>query len=64
MSRNATKNASQFTAMSQREMLARFEKAADKFDADITRNPNEARAKLIQRGILTKTGKLSKRYGG
>jgi hypothetical protein len=42
--------------------LEDFRKMADAYTKKITRSPETARQALIKEGILTKSGRLSKRY--
>lgn len=49
---------------SERRMLAAFKKAADRFDAKHGQSKAAARRQLRKEGIITSTGKLTKRYGG
>jgi hypothetical protein len=45
-------------------MLAAFMTAADAFDAKHARSKKAAREQLRKEGIITKSGNLTKRYGG
>jgi hypothetical protein len=44
------------------EFTAEFKRAAKAFSAKTTRSPKKARAALVEMGILTPSGKLSKNY--
>lgn len=48
----------------ERRMLAEFLKAADRFDRKHARSKEAASAQLQREGIITKSGRLTKRYGG
>lgn len=48
---------------SEQRMLATFMKAADTFDAKHGKSKVAARKQLVKEGIITKSGKLTKRYG-
>jgi hypothetical protein len=50
--------------LSERELLQRFMAGADKFDAKHTRSKEAALKQLQKEGVLTKTGRLTQRYGG
>ncbi len=50
------------TDLSSREALAEFLKAADEYDAKATRSKESALKALIDSGIYTKSGKLSKHF--
>lgn len=41
-----------------------FRKAADAFNARAMKSPEAARQVMIDEGFVTKSGKLTKRYGG
>ena len=45
-------------------MLDAFMKAADMFDAKHGKSKLAARKQLEKEGIITKSGKLTRRYGG
>jgi len=65
MTRTARKTSPSFDPIgSEARLIAAFLKAADKFDAKHSRTKAAARRQLIKEGILTPTGRLSKRYGG
>lgn len=49
---------------SERELLRRFMEGADRFDAKHTRSKDAALKQLQKEGVLTKTGRLTQRYGG
>jgi hypothetical protein len=49
---------------SERRMLRAFMKAADAFDAKHGRSRAAARKQLQKEGIITKSGRLTKRFGG
>ena len=49
---------------SEQRMLATFMKAADTFDAKHGKSKLTARKQLEKEGIITKTGKLTRHYGG
>lgn len=49
---------------SERKLLSVFLVAADKFDHKHGRTKNAARRQMIKEGILTKSGNLTKHYGG
>lgn len=45
-------------------MFDAFLKAADAFDKKHTRSKKAARAQLVKEGVITPTGRLTKRFGG
>jgi len=49
---------------SEARMLAAFLKAADRFDDKHGRSEAAARRQLMKEGVVTKTGRLTKRFGG
>lgn len=51
-----------FVSVNTMEDAERFRKAADDYAAKATRNKNAARKTLIDLGIYTKSGRLSKHY--
>lgn len=46
------------------KIFAAFLKAADRFDDKHGRSEAAARRQLIKEGVITKTGRLTKRFGG
>ena len=46
------------------EEVQRMIKKLNKWAGDLAKNPDEARKFFIKHGFITKTGKLTKRYGG
>ncbi|EJW11735.1 hypothetical protein A33M_2803 [Rhodovulum sp. PH10] len=49
---------------SERDRLCVFLKAADAFDARHARSKDTAQRQLEKEGIVTRSGKLTKRFGG
>lgn len=49
---------------SEAKILAAFLKAADRFDDKHGRSEAAARRQLMKEGVITKTGRLTKRFGG
>lgn len=49
---------------SERQLLDRLMAAADRFDAKHTRSKEAALKQLQKEGVLTKAGRLTRRYGG
>ena len=46
------------------EETKRMIKKLNKWADDLAKNPDEARKFFIKHGFITKSGKLTKRYGG
>jgi hypothetical protein len=49
---------------SEQRMIDAFMRAANRFDAKHAKSRTAARKQLQKEGILTKSGNLTKRYGG
>ena len=47
-----------------RGFMAAFMKAARAYDKRVNRSKRAARAEMVRLGIYTKTGRLTKNYGG
>lgn len=52
------------SVQAEKKVLGRFMKAAEMFDKKHGRSKNTATEQLRKEGIVTKTGRLTKRYGG
>lgn len=46
------------------DMVQDFMKAADDFDRKMLADKKKARKFMIEQGFITKSGRLTKRYGG
>lgn len=68
MAKNARKAVSTYAPLnpivSEERLLAAFMTAADAFDEKHTRSREAARAQLRKEGIITPSGRLTKRFGG